>query len=174
MSMNLSAYVEKKNMETGNWELVTEKPISTRLKYVIDDYDTYRRIAFEKLSDGLKTKYKTDDGIQYGTFYHTTLDELESHINSSLTEQFSKVNMIVKALGCHRMYSDDGEELEYYGVDDDNAKDKLTFPINKELVEDLQHACNSIRKIGQRETLDLIFNEHIGYEGEYRVIFVLS
>lgn len=173
MSMNLSAYVEKKNVETGNWELVTEKPISTRLKYVIDDYDTYRRIAFEQLSDGLKAKYNTDDGIQYGTFYHTTLDELESHINSSLTEQFSKVNMIVKALGCHRMYSDDGEELEYYG-DDDNAKDKLTFPINKELVEDLQYACNSIRKIGQREALDLILNEHIEYDGEHRVILVLS
>ena len=172
MSVNLSAYVEKKNVETGNWELVTEKPISTRLKYVIDDYDTYSRIAIDQVSDGLKAKYKTDDGIQYGTFYHTTLDELESHINSSLTEQFSKVNMIVKALGCHCMYSDDGEELEYYG--DDNAKDKLTFPINKELVDDFQQACYEIRKIGQREALDLILNEHIGYDGEYRVIFVLS
>lgn len=175
MSMNLSAYIEKKNEETGNWELVTDKPISTRLKYVLDNYDNKRRINWDELSDGLKEKYTKDkeSGMVYGSFYMTSLYELESEVNSSLSSEFSKVNMIIKALGCSQLYSNDGEELEYYD-DPPNKQDKLTFPINKDLIEDLQHACSSIRKIGQRETLDLMLSEYIRYDGEYRVILVLS
>ena len=56
--MNLSAYVEQKNNETGKWELVTDTPISTRLKYIIDNYDTNPRVSWDELSDGLKEKYK--------------------------------------------------------------------------------------------------------------------
>ena len=174
MSMNLSAYVEKKNNETGKWELVTDTPISTRLKYIIDNYDNNPRVSWDELSDGLKEKYKKDSetGMVYGTFYETSLSELEDEVNSSLTKQFSKLNMIVKALGCCRMFSDDGEELEYF--DDSNKKDKLTFQINKELIDDLQFAFHGIREVGQREALDLILSEYMGYDGEFRVILVFS
>lgn len=174
MGMNLSAYVEKKNKETGNWELVTEGPISTRLKYVIGDYDRKTKVLWDSLSNGLKEKFKKDpeNGMVYANFYETTLEELESEVSSSLTSCFSKLNLIVKALGCDHIYSEDGEELEYLG--ESSKEDKLTFPINKELVEDLQYAFHDIRELGQREALDLILSEHIGYEGEHRVILVLS
>ena len=80
--------------------------------------------------------------------------------------------MIVKALGCGKVYSDDGEELEPWG--DDEKKDKLTFPINKELVEDLQYGYEDMRKVGQREAFDLFISEYIGWDGEYRIIFTVS
>ena len=38
MSINLSAYVEVKQ-DDGSWKLVTDRPICSRLKYIICDYD---------------------------------------------------------------------------------------------------------------------------------------
>ena len=79
--------------------------------------------------------------------------------------------MVVKALGCSKVYSDDGEELEPWG-DEDN--EKLTFPINKRLVEDLQYGYETMRSIGQREAIDLVLSEYTEYGEEYRVVFVLT
>lgn len=175
MGVDVTAYVEKKNNETGKWELSTQEAVSARLKYILEDWDDMKKVDWDDLSDGLQKKYpKDENGLAYATFYVTTLDELESEVARRTTETFTRVNTIIKALGADRVYSDEGEETWGGGGDDSNKKDKLTFPVNKDLIEDLQFAFSDVRKIGQRETLDLFLSENIGYDGEYRIILAVS
>ncbi len=174
MGMDVSAYVEKKNKETGKWELSNQKAISSRLKYILEEWKSLNVVNWDDLSEGLQKKYPKDDtGHAYATFHVSTLDELESEISRKTNETFTRINTIIKALGADRIYSDDGEEI-WGGGDDSSKKDKLTIPINKDLIEDLQFAFSDVRKIGQREALDLILSENIGYDTEYRIILVVS
>lgn len=171
MGVDVSAYVEKKNKETGKWELVTENPVSSRLKYILDDYNEIQKIGWDDLSDGLKEKFKKDDsGNVYANFHVTTLDELENSAARLTSETYTRINTIVKALGATRIYRDDGEEL--WG-DGEGSKESLTFQVNKELVDDLQLAYGTIRSIGQREALDVVLSEHVGYDTEYRIILTV-
>ena len=172
MGYDVSAYVEKKNAD-GKWELVTPEAVSSRLKYIFEDYKEFPEVKWDDLSNGMKEKFKKDENGQvYSTFHTATLQNLEDKTSTKINEVFTRLNMIVKALGCGKVYSDDGEELEPWG--DDEKKDKLTFPINKELVEDLQYGYEDMRKIGQREAFDLFISEYIEWNGEYRIIFTVS
>ena len=178
MSYNITAYVERKNKDTGKWELVTEKPISSYLKYIFEDYNEYPKLNWEDLSDGLKGIYPletldstTGEAKCYTSFYTKTTQELEDDVSSKIHDAYTKLNMVVKALGCSRVYSDDGDELESWGDDEGN---KLTFPINKQLVEDLQYGYETMRSIGQREAIDLILSEYTEYGEDYRVVFALT
>lgn len=176
MGYNIGAYVEHKNKDTGKWDLVCKKPISSYLKYIFDDYQDYPRLKWEDLSSGLQEIYKKEkdsDGkeVCYASFYTKTTQELEDAVSSKIHNAYTKLNMVVKALGCSKVYSDDGEELEPWG-DEDN--EKLTFPINKRLVEDLQYGYETMRSIGQREAIDLVLSEYTEYGEEYRVVFVLT
>lgn len=177
MGYNIAAYVEHKNKDTGKWDLVTEKPISSYLKYIFEDYNEYPKLKWEDLSDGLKGIYPqekddtTGESKCYASFYTKTTQELEDAVSSKIHDAYTKLNMVVKALGCHRVYSDDGDELESFGDED---KDKLTFPINKQLVEDLQFGYEEMRSIGQKEAIDLVLSEYTEYGEDYRVVFVLT
>ena len=176
MGYNIGAYVEHKNKDTGKWDLVCKKPISSYLKYIFDDYQDYPRLKWEDSSSGLQEIYKKEkdsDGkeVCYASFYTKTTQELEDAVSSKIHNAYTKLNMVVKALGCSKVYSDDGEELEPWG-DEDN--EKLTFPINKRLVEDLQYGYETMRSIGQREAIDLVLSEYTEYGEEYRVVFVLT
>ena len=176
MGYNISAYVEHKNKDTGKWDLVTEKPVSSYLKYIFDDFQDYPKLKWEDLSEGLQNIYKrekdesTGEERCYASFYTKTTQELEDAVSSQIHDAYTKLNVIVKALGCGRMYSDDGDELDW-GDDD---KEKLTLPINKSLVDDLQWGYDTMRKIGQREALDLVLSEYTEYGEDYRVVFVLT
>lgn len=173
MGVNVSAYVERKNQD-GSWELVTAAPVSSNLKHILKDYNEYGRLQWEDLSDGLKEKFKKDEnGNCYCTFHTVTMSELEGEVESSLKQTFTRVNTIVEALGCSRIYSDDGEETGWGADDDEKGKDKLTFPINKKLVEDLQYALDTMRDIGRREAFDLFVDEHMEWGKEYRVVLVV-
>ena len=185
MGVDVSAYVEKKNTETGKWELSTMDAVSTRLKYILDEWNDMKKVDWEDLSEGLKNKYpKAADGTTYATFHVSTLDELEMEVSRKTTETFTRINTIIKALGVDRMYSDDGEEEEEEseswsgggggGGGGDDYSNKLTIPVNRELIDDLQFAFSTVRQIGQRETLDLFLSEKIGYDTEYRIILVVS
>ena len=176
MGYNIGAYVEHKNKDTGKWDLVCKKPISSYLKYIFDDYQDYPRLKWEELSSGLQEIYKKEKDSEgkevcYASFYTKTTQELEDAVSSKIHNAYTKLNMVVKALGCSKVYSDDGEELEPWG-DEDN--EKLTFPINKRLVEDLQYGYETMRSIGQREAIDLVLSEYTEYGEEYRVVFVLT
>lgn len=176
MGYNIGAYVEHKNKDTGKWDLVCKKPISSYLKYIFDDYQDYPRLKWEDLSSGLQEIYKKEKDSEgkevcYASFYTKTTQELEDAVSSKIHNAYTKLNMVVKALGCSKVYSDDGEELEPWG-DEDN--EKLTFPINKRLVEDLQYGYETMRSIGQREAIDLVLSEYTEYGEEYRVVFVLT
>ena len=176
MGYNIGAYVEHKNKDTGKWDLVCKKPISSYLKYIFDDYQDYPRLKWEDLSSGLQEIYKKEkdsDGkeVCYASFYTKTTQELEDAVSSKIHNAYTKLNMVVKALGCSKVYSDDGEELEPWG---DENNEKLTFPINKRLVEDLQYGYETMRSIGQREAIDLVLSEYTEYGEEYRVVFVLT
>jgi hypothetical protein len=178
MGYDVSAYVEKKNKETGKWDLVTPQAVSARLKYIFDDYNKFPQVKWDDLSDGMKGMYKqekddtTGEARCYTNFYVTTLQELEDKTSDKINDCFTRLNMVVKALGCERVFSDEGDELEPWG--DDEKKDKLTFPINKQLIEDLQYGYETMRQIGQREAFDLFISEYIHYDGEYRIIFTVS
>ena len=172
MGYDVSAYVEKKNAN-GKWELVTPRAVSSRLKYIFDDYNKFPTLSWDEVSDGLKEMYKKDEnGNVYSSFHVATLQELEDKSGAKINETFTRLNVIVKALGCERVFSDDGDELEPWG--DDEEKDKLTFPINKQLVEDLQYGFETVRQIGQREAFDLFISEYINYDGEYRIVFTVT
>lgn len=179
MGYNIAAYVERKNKDTGKWELVTEKPISSYLKYIFDDYKYYPKLNWEDLSIGLQEKYKkgiddfTDEETCYASFYAKTTQELEDSVSSKIHDAYTKLNMVIKALGCSRIYSDDGDEIEPWD-DDGKEEDKLTLPINKQLVEDLQYGYGLMRNIGQKEAIDLVLSEYIEQGWDYRVVFVLT
>ena len=176
MGYNIGAYVEHKNKDTGKWDLVCKKPISSCRKYIFDDYQDYPRLKWEELSSGLQEMYKKEKDSEgkevcYASFYTKTTQELEDAVSSKIHNAYTKLNMVVKALGCSKVYSDDGEELEPWGEEDN---EKLTFPINKRLVEDLQYGYETMRSIGQREAIDLVLSEYTEYGEEYRVVFVLT
>ena len=169
MSYNISAYVERKGGD-GKWELVTERPVSSNLKYVFEDYRNFRQLNWEDVSDGLQKKYaKEDDGTCFANFYVATLDELEEKVSADARTAYTRMNMVVRALGCSRIYNDDGEEMDSGGDDG-----KLTIPISKSLVEDIQLEYATIRNVGQREAFDLIVSEVMtDYNAAYRVVFTL-
>ena len=177
MGYNISAYVEHKNKDTGKWELVNDKPVSSYLKYIFDDYQDYPKLKWEDLSEGLQNIYKrekdesTGEERCYASFYTKTTQELEDAVSSQIHDAYTKLNVIVKALGCYRVYSEDGEEVDGWGEDD---KEKLTLPINKQLVDELQYGYDAMRKIGQKEALDLVLSEYTEYGEDYRVVFVLT
>ena len=133
--------------------------------------DNIRRIG--ELFPNCLTEVKDEDGKVYHNFYAASVEEIESRISDKLKDTFVRLNTIVKALGCQRVYSDEGDELEPWGDDDD--KDKLTFPINKQLIEELQLGVSELRKIGQMEAFDLIASELMpDYDATYRIVFVLT
>lgn len=172
MGYDISAYVEKKNKDTSKWDLVTTNAVSSRLKHIFNDYRDFRQIGWDDLSTGMQEHYKKDEeGNVWCNFYVVTLQELEGITNRRINDVFTKLNVIVKALGCSKVFSDEGEELEPWGDDDG----KLTYPINKQLVEDLQYGYESMREIGQREAFDLFIHESMDdYDGEYRIILVVA
>ena len=128
----------------------------------------------KKLEDkGYIKKEKDSEGneVCYASFYTKTIPELEDEVSKKIHDAYTKLNVVVKALGCSKVYSDDGDELEPWGDDD---KEKLTFPINKQLVEDPQYGYNTMRNIGQMEAMDLAISEYTEYGEEYRVVFVMT
>lgn len=170
MSVNIAGYVEVKG-EDGKWKLVTEHPVCSRLKYIIEDYHELPRLKWEDVSEGLQNRYQKDEnGEVYASFYRTSLSDIETKISNEVKETFTKLNVIVEALGADKMYSDDGEEV-MYGSD---SKDNLTFPVNKTLIDTLQYGYEHMRKIGQKEAFDLFINEHIDYGQEHRIVFVAT
>ena len=170
MSVNIAGYVEVKG-EDGKWKLVTEHPVCSRLKYIIEDYIDLPRLKWDYLSEDLQKKYQKDEnGEVYASFYTTTVYDIETKISDEVKDTFTKLNVIVKALGANRMYSDDGEEMMY----DSDSKDKLTFPVNKELIDTIQYGYDIMRKIGQKEAFDLFINEHIDYGKEHRIVLVAT
>lgn len=177
MGYNIAAYVEHKNKDTGKWELVTETPISSYLKYIFKDYQDYPKLNWKDLSSGLQEKFKkeknesTGEEVCYASFYTQTMQKLENDVSTDIHDAYTKLNMIVKALGCSRVYSDDGDELDSWN---DEGNDKLTLPINKQLVEDLQYGYEEMRNIGQKEAIDLVLSEYAEYGEDYRVVFVLT
>lgn len=173
MGYNLSAYVEQKDGD-DKWVLTSDRPISSRLKYIIDDYKDFDSLDWDDLSDGLKGIFKKDeDGKVYYSFYVARIEDIEAKISEKIKETYVRINTIVKALGCQRFQSDDGEELEPWGDEED--KEKLTLPINKQLIDELQYAIADIRKIGQREAFDLFASELMSdYDAVYRIVFVLT
>lgn len=173
MGYNISAYIERKNGD-DKWVLVSERPISSRLKYIVDDYKTFIQAKWDDLSDGMKNIFKKDEeGNVLYNFYIASVEELESRISGKLKDTFVRMNTIVKALGCQRVYSDEGDELEPWGEEDN--KEKLTFPINKQLIEELQIDVSELRKIGQKEAFDLFASELMSdYDATYRIVFVLT
>jgi hypothetical protein len=177
MGYNIAAYVERKDKETGKWVLATERPISSYLKYIFDDFKEYPTLGWEELSEGLQNIYKrekdesTGEERCYASFYTKTTQELEDAVSANIHDAYTKLNMIVKALGCSKVYSDDGEELEPWG---DDEQEKMTLPINKGLVEDLQYGYEAMRNIGQKEAIDLVLSEYTEYGEGYRVVFVLT
>ncbi len=174
MGVNVSAYVERKNL-AGKWELVTSSPVSSNLKHILKNYNEYDKLIWDDLSDGLKELYKKDEnGTCYCNFHSVSMSELENEIAVNLKETFTRVNTIVKALGCSRIYNDDGEEMSWGDDDDEKGKDKLTFPVNKQLVEELQYAFDSIRDIGRREAFDLFVDEHMEWGKEHRIVLVVG
>lgn len=171
MGYDLSAYVEKKDGD--KWVLTSDRPISSRLKYIIDDYKDFNGLNWDDLSDGLKGIFKKDeDGNVYHNFYVARIEDIEAKISEKIKESYVRLNTIVKALGCQRFQSDDGEELEPWGDED---KEKMTLPINKQLIDELQYDISDIRKIGQREAFDLFASELMSdYGATYRIVFVLT
>ena len=180
MGYNISAYVERKNSETGEWELATPEPVSTCLKYVFDDFKDYPRIERSNVSKELQEKFKLEKVVDssgketevcYANFYTKTIQEIEDELTKEIKEVYTKLNMIVTALGCTKLYTNDGEEIDSW----DESKERLTFPINKTLIDDLQWGYNTMRKIGQKEMFDLVANEYTSYgSAECRVVFVLT
>lgn len=171
MGVQVHTYNEKKN-DDGKWELTTKKPITSMAKYIIGDYNQCGRLNYADLSDGLKEIYKpNEDGIPYESFYVTTMEKLENKVNNMVTNTFTKLNVIIKALGCVPYHDDEGSDMDY---PDDDTSEKQTFPINKSLVSDIQYALDDLRTIGQRETFDGILNEHMEYGKEYRIVFVVD
>lgn len=172
MGYNISAYVEQKDGD--KWALTSDSPISSRLKYIMDDYKDFDSLNWDDLSDGLKGIFKKDeDGKVYYSFYAARIEDIEAKISEKIKETYVRINTIVKALGCQRFQSDDGEELEPWGDEED--KERLTLPINKQLVDELQYAIADIRKIGQREAFDLFASELMSdYDATYRIVFVLT
>lgn len=171
MGYDISAYVEQKDGD--KWVLVSERPISSRLKYIIDDYKDFNGLNWDDLSDGLKGIFKKDeDGKVYYSFYVARIEDIEAKISEKIKESYVRLNTIVKALGCQRFQSDDGEELEPWGDED---KEKLTLPINKQLIDELQYGISDIRKIGQREAFDLFASELMSdFDATYRIVFVVT
>lgn len=172
MSVNLSAYVEVKQ-DDGSWKLVTDRPICSRLKYIIDDYDELPRLNWDNLSDRLKDIFKKDEsGNVYATFHYTTLENLESKSEREMTRVFTKINLIVKAMGVECTHNDEGEDIEWgYGEPQNMG---LTYQVNKELITDLQEELTKIRNIGQREAFDLFVSEHVDWGKEHRIVLVVS
>lgn len=180
MGYNVAAYIEKRG-EDGKWELVTPKAVSSNLKYIFTDYkEKFSKIEWESLSDGLKKIYAKDDenGTPYCSFYQTTIYELERNVETKINSTFTRLNTIVKALGCSRMYSDSGDESWDIGDDTESSRgnqtDPLTIPVSKSLVGDLQFGFDDLRKIGQLEAIDLVLNENIDYGSEHRVVLVVG
>lgn len=171
MGYDISAYVEKKDGD--KWVLTSDRPISSRLKYIIDDYNDFNGLNWDDLSDGLKGIFKKDeDGNVYHSFYVARIEDIEAKISEKIKEFYVRLNTIIKALGCQRFQSDDGEELEPWGDED---KEKMTLPINKQLIDELQYGISDIRKIGQREAFDLFASELMSeYDATYRIVFVLT
>ena len=123
MSANVSAYVEKFNEEKKEWDLATPNPISTRLNYILPDYNELPRLQHQDLSSELKSAFPVEESGQcYASFYTTTLEELEEKVNQDVRGIYSKLNVIIKAMGVHPIYTNDGEESAWY--DEEGEKEK--------------------------------------------------
>lgn len=168
MGYNISAYLEKKGDDGKTWTLVSPTPISSNLKYVFTDANEMRKLNWDDLSEGMKEKFKKDEsGEVYATFYTATIQEIEDDINRRTRAAYTKLNMVVRALGCTPIYSDDGEERDVGGTDGN-----LTIQINKDLIEDIQMGYDTMRSIGQCELFDMIATEKAKWDETCRVIFV--
>jgi hypothetical protein len=99
------------------------------------------------------------------------LDELEAGVAKTTSETFVRLNTIVKALGAQRFYRDDGEE-SWSDVPERKDGADLTIPVSIALMDDLQYAFQDLRDIGHREAFDVILSDHIGWDGEHRVVLV--
>ena len=90
MGYDISAYVEKKDGD--KWVLVSERPISSRLKYIIDDYKDFNGLNWDDLSDGLKGIFKKDeDGKVYHNFYVARIEDIEAKIAGKIKESYVRL-----------------------------------------------------------------------------------
>ena len=174
MGVSVLVYVERKNKDTGKWELTTEEPVTTRFNYIFNNStEEFPKLKWEDISDGLQKKFPRDEqsGADCAGFYSTTLDELEAGVAKTTSETFVRLNTIVKALGAQRFYRDDGEE-SWSDVPERKDGADLTIPVSIALMDDLQYAFQDLRDIGHREAFDVILSDHIGWDGEHRVVLV--
>ena len=173
MGVHLSAYVEEKTDK--GWKMVSKESPSHYLESIFSTYSRdFRRENWDNLSDGLKKKYPKEEkeNICYATFYVSTIEEIESKINANIHDIFTRLNLVLKALGSDRIYNDDGEESAGY---ESESESKMTIPINKALMEDVQYGYSAMREIGQQEAFTLFMNQYIDdYSKSYRIVFVAS
>ena len=76
----------------------------SEMKYIFEDYQEYPRLNWEELSTGLQEKYKKDkdsegNEVCYASFYTKTVQELEDEVAKKIHDAYTKLNVVVRALG---------------------------------------------------------------------------
>lgn len=177
MSWNIFVYAEIKEKDTTEWKPLVIPAVCDDFKYFKDEFvdelpcmsaKDSSHPSVQNLSTGL---YEGDFKVQY-----CTAKELRKHYYG-LIEKFNTIfKATCLALGLKVNFDYDWYDIEDLSDECDSNKqciwDKMTFPVNREMLRDLTTALYQCQKayqvVGMCDTIESMTGN---YDDEVRLIF---
>lgn len=174
-------YAEVKHPNSDKWEPITDKPLLDCFKYFNDEfYEEFDRIKTKDVSIESLRKF-ADDGDYFEYTKVCSLDKFRSHYNHIIDEFNTKLKSVYAALGAP-LYLDDDEcyVMDSDCNEDDNNKSRsdywfkrMTFPVNKDLMNDLAISLNNVQRAYQMLGICTSISSMVDYNDEVRLLFIV-
>ena len=190
MSYTISLFVEKRNKGANEWHLVGSTYLIDNCKFILvhdndeirfsDDIvdDFYDVPDEEPVSDGLLHHY--DNDLKHYCVKVCSLDEYQTRINTAIRSFNDTMKMCYKALGISCSVNEDewrildtyAENNKKYTGSGDIRKgySQLTFPVDKELMEELNDKTELFSKAMIWRGIFMCID--VDWDEECRLVFV--
>lgn len=182
MSWNIYVYAEFYDKHSNTWQPLLEGSIFNNFKWYDDCfYDSMNNICVDSISQPEIKALANDNMLPRNTVKGCSLDEFRRHYEAIASEFDIKLKSAYSALGVRLCIEDD----EYYTDDEDERNNdtsnvgsdylfkRMTFPVNKELMNDIAISFGRVQKayemLGFASTLESLSRS----DCDIRLLFVM-
>lgn len=178
MSWNIYIYAEKFDSDTSTWKPLSEQCICDSFKYY-DDYNcefyhSIPEIATNEIS--CKSLKDINCSVRW-----CLLSDFKSHFTSKVDSFITQVKTLYSALGVSSSCIDDECCDDYFIPDEeqtyqDKCKcilNKMTFPVNKNLLYEMANSFREYSKSMEMIGLCNVISSMIDYNDKVRLLFII-
>jgi len=174
MSWNIYVYAEVKHGGSDKYvELINRSLFDDYKSYSDDFYDELPQMAASNTSISTVNSLEGPmPGLDVNVRY-CSLDDFFAHYSHIVDISKEKIKIIYKALGLNLVDEDDELYCSHCYEDDEFSKDRMTLPVNKDLMCDFVTILNELNKATAMLGFCKVVGSMCQYDDKVRLVFVV-